>query len=81
MLIRTVFTVLLLTASAYATTISRTSVSVRLGETDIAISVYEREGSNLVLFVPHFNEQIAVASAKAAVARVLDAKHRPLKSI
>jgi hypothetical protein len=46
----------------------KTVKTVRLGETDVKVNVYERAGARLTLFAPHHNEQGALKAAREAVA-------------
>jgi len=46
-------------------TVTRHSIS--LGATSVTINVYEKPGSDITFFAPHYNERIAIETAKAAI--------------
>jgi hypothetical protein len=56
-------------AAARAEEIAAKTLNLPLGETMIKVSVYEKAGARITFFAPHRNEQIAVQTAKEAVAQ------------
>lgn len=57
-----------LTAAAGAQEATKTVKTLRLGETEVRVNVYERAGASVTLFAPHHNEQGALGAAREAVA-------------
>ncbi len=47
--------------------IQKTTQSFRLGDTEIRVNIYEKEGSRVTFVAPHFNEQISRRLAKEYV--------------
>jgi hypothetical protein len=48
--------------------VAKTVRTLRLGETDVHVNVYERAGAAVTMFAPHHNEQGALKAARDAVA-------------
>ncbi len=47
---------------------AKTVKTIRLGETDVRVNVYERAGASVTLFAPHHNEQGALKAGREIVA-------------
>lgn len=62
-----VFCCLLSTAGAQVAP-TKTVKTLKLGETDVKVNVYERAGASVTLFAPHHNEQGALRAAQEAIA-------------
>lgn len=56
-------------AVASAREISKTTLELPLGEGAVKVNVYEKQGARITFFAPHRNEQVALKSAKEAIAQ------------
>jgi hypothetical protein len=54
--------------AAWAQEAAKTVKTLRLGETEVRVNVYERAGAAVTMFAPHHNEQGALRAAREAVA-------------
>lgn len=68
----------------------KTTQSLMLGETEVRVNLYEKEGARLTLFAPHHNEQAGIRAAKEIIEakggrlieiESLDANGKPLRNV
>ncbi len=60
-----IFTLAIFTGANAATV--KTTQTLLLGETEVKINIYENSGARITFFAPHFNERIALQTAKEFV--------------
>lgn len=64
-----VWCLLCATQSAAQGVVSKRTLTLALGETEVSVNVYEKEGARVTFFAPHHDERAAAEAARDAVAR------------